>query len=61
MVGKLISILFRDDSRVKITRREAIVTLNTDADREELMDKVRTAGLPQQLPEGVQLVMDERP
>jgi hypothetical protein len=59
MVGKLISILFRDDTRVKITRRETKVTLNSEADREELMEKVRIAGLPQKLPQGVQLTMDE--
>ena len=59
MVGTLISILFRDDRRVKITRRETKLTMNSEADREDLMEKVRIARLPQKLPQGVQLTMDE--
>lgn len=60
MVGKVVEILFRDDSHASITKHEVGVTLNLEADREELMERVRTAALPQKLPEGVQLRMEEQ-
>ncbi len=58
MVSKVVAALFRDDSRVSMAKHEAKVTFNLEADREELMEKVRTTGLPQKLPEGVQLRME---
>jgi len=60
MVERLVKIFFGDDIRVSIRRREATVTLESAKDREELMEHVRTVGLPEKLPEGVQLQLDEQ-
>jgi hypothetical protein len=60
MVEKLVRIFFGDDARVSIRRREVTATLKLEKDREELMEQVRTVGLPEKLPEGVQLQLDEQ-
>ena len=60
MVEKLVRIFFDDDSRVSIRRRDVTATLNLENDREELMEQVRTVGLPERLPEGVQLQLYEQ-
>jgi hypothetical protein len=60
-VEKLVRIFFGDDTRVSIRRREVTVTLKLQKDREELMEHVRTVGLPEKLPEGVQLQLNEQP
>jgi hypothetical protein len=59
-VEKLVRIFFGDDTRVTIGRREVTVTLKSERDREELMEHIRTVGLPEKLPEGVQLPLDEQ-
>lgn len=59
-VEKLVRIFFGDDTRVSIRRREVTVTLKLEKDREELMEHVRTVGLPEKLPEGVQLQLGEQ-
>lgn len=60
MVEKLVRVFFGDDIRVSIRRRSATVTLQSTKDRDELMEQVRSIGLPEKLPEGVQLELDER-
>jgi hypothetical protein len=60
MVAKVVSALFGDDVRVNIGVQEISVKLNIEKDRGELMERVRTAGLPQKLPEGVQLRMENQ-
>jgi len=61
MVGKVVGILFGDDTRISIGKREVTANLKLEKDREELMEQVRTVGLPQKLPEGIQLRMEEQP
>lgn len=61
MVGKVVEILFGDDTRVSIGKREVTANLKLEKDREELMEQVRTVGLPQKLPEGIQFRMEEQP
>ncbi len=60
MVEKLVRSFFGDDARVSIRRRELAITLELEKDREEIMEQVRTIGLPEKLPEGVQLQLDEQ-
>ena len=60
MAEKLVRIFFGDDTRVTLGRREVSVILKLEKDREELMERVRTIGLPEKLPEGVQLPLDEQ-
>lgn len=57
-VEKLVRIFFGDDNRAIIGRREVAVTIKLENDREELMERIRTIGLPEKLPEGVQLPLD---
>jgi len=59
-VEKLVRIFFGDDTGVSIGRREVKITLKAEKDREELMEHIRTVGLPEKLPEGVQLPLDEQ-
>lgn len=58
---KLVRVFFGDDTRVNIGRREITVDLKLEKDREELMEQVRTVGLPEKLPEGIQLPLEEQP
>ena len=60
MVEKLVRIFFGDDTRVTVGRREVAVIIMLERDREELMERIRTVGLPEKLPEGVQLPLDEQ-
>jgi hypothetical protein len=60
MVAKVVDSMLHDDARVSIAKHDVRVTLSLEVDREQLMEKVRTAGLPQKLPEGVQLHMEEQ-
>ncbi|HAZ32033.1 MAG TPA: hypothetical protein DCY61_05010 [Dehalococcoidia bacterium] len=59
MIARVIRVLFARDNRVSIDERTVTVNLQLETDREELMEQVRTAGIPQRLPEGVQLRMKE--
>ena len=60
MVEKLVRLFFGGDARVSIRRRELAVTLKLQEDRESLMEQVRTAELPEKLPEGVQLELSDQ-
>ena len=57
-VRKLLTALFNNDARVRIRNREVILKLDSDNDREQVMEAVRTAHLPARLPEGVQLPLE---
>ena len=52
---KLVRSLFGDDIRANIGRRQVSALIESDKDREELMERVRTAALPERLPKGIQL------
>lgn len=58
MLGQLLGVLLGDDPRASVGRREMNVNVNTEKDQQELMERVRTAALPQKLPEGIQLPME---
>jgi hypothetical protein len=60
MVEKLVRIFFGDDTRVSVGRREVTVDFKVEKDQEELMERVRTIALPQKLPEGIQLPLEEQ-
>lgn len=60
-VEKLVRVFFGDNTRANISRREITVNLKSEKDREELMEQVRTVGLPEKLPEGIQLPLEEQP
>lgn len=57
--ASLVGSLFGSDHRVTVRRRSVRVTLYSNADRDELMERVRIAKLPSKLPDGVQLPLEE--
>lgn len=54
MVARLLQLLFQSDARATIKDNHVVVRLDTEESRTELMEKVRTAALPERTPEGVQ-------
>lgn len=59
-ISRIVRILFADDVRVTVNKGAVTVALKSGSDRDELMEKVRTVGIPEKLPEGVQLGLDEQ-
>ena len=62
-VRRLLNAFLQTDSRVRLRGRDVsvAVTLASEGDREELMERVRTTQLPAKLPEGVQLQLEDAP
>ncbi len=58
-VGRLMDLLLGSDGRVLIRQSEVRLSLHAETDREELMERVRTAGLPANALEGLQLPLEE--
>jgi len=61
IVASIVNSSFGGDGRVGIGTRAVVANLNSEKDREDLMEQVRTAGLPEKLPEVLQLRMEEQP
>lgn len=57
-LGGLVQAFFDDDSRVQVGRSRASFAINTATDQAALMERLRTADVPDRLAEGVQLHMD---
>lgn len=58
-VAGIVNIFFRSDGRVSVGTRAVVMRLDSEKDREDLMEQVRTAGLPEKLPEELQLRMED--
>lgn len=54
---KLLRILLGDDPLVNVRSQEVKLILSKESERRTLMEQVRTAALPEKLPEGIQLSM----
>ncbi len=58
-IMRIASVLFGADVRVAVGKTKVSVTLAKEADRDELMDRVRTARVSGALPGAIQASMDE--
>jgi hypothetical protein len=58
MIGNLIGAFSGGDGRIRVRKHDVRVRLNTEKDREELMDRLRTGEAPGKL-EGIQLPLEE--
>jgi len=59
-LGRLVGVLLGNDRRATIGQREVSINISSESDQQELMEQVRTAALPEKLPEGIQLPMGEQ-
>lgn len=61
VVAGLLGALVRGDARATVGQSYVIIRIDRTEDRDDLMEKVRTASVSEALPEGVQLPMEDQP